>query len=195
MKRSLLLLLPLLLLVAATPFKVQNLLSRSLQNERDAAAKYEAFALKADEEGYPGAAALFRAAARAEGVHAARITEAMKARGISVPEPGAHHETVATTAENLRAAALAEAQERDATYREALAAAGDAGDQELVTLFDQTRDTEVEHANLFSTAVRQLEQLKEPKHFYVCDKCGYTTDVSLPMCALCRSSKHPHEVE
>lgn len=118
----------------------------------------------------------------------------MKARGIAVPEPAVHEQSVGTTADNLRAAAVAENQERDGTYREAIAAAGDARDEELVTLFDHTRDTEVEHANLFNTAARQLEQYKETKQFYVCDQCGYTTDVKLPMCALCRTHKHPHEV-
>ena len=116
MKR-LLLLFPLLLLVSATPFNVQRALSRALQNERDTVAKYEACALKAAEEGYAGAASLFRAAARAEGVHATRIAEAMKARGIAVPEPAEPAQPVGTTADNLRAAAVAENQERDGKYR------------------------------------------------------------------------------
>lgn len=194
MKRSWLVL-PLLLLVAATPYRVQNALQRSLQNERDAAAKYEACAVKATEEGYPGAAALFRAAARAEGVHAERIAEAMQARGIAVPDAVPHPGAIGSTADNLRAAAMAETQERDTTYKEALAAAQEARDEELVTLFDHTRDTEVEHANLFNTAMRQLEQYRQPKHFFVCDKCGYTTDVDLPLCALCRTKEHPHEID
>jgi rubrerythrin len=193
MKRSWLVL-PVLLLVAAAPFGVQSILHRALQNERDAAAKYEACALKADEEGYPGAAALFRAAARAESVHARLIVEAMEARGIGVPDAKAHQGAIGSTADNLRAAATAETQERDSTYKEAIAAAQDARDEALVTLFDHTRDTEVEHANLFNTAVRQLDQYKQPKQFYVCEKCGYTTDIDLPLCALCRTREHPHEV-
>lgn len=194
MKRSWLVL-PLLLLVGAAPFRVQNVLQRSLQNERDAVAKYEACALKATEEGYAGAAALFRAAARAEGVHAKRIAEAMTARGIAVPDAAPHQGAIGSTADNLRAAAVAETQERDTTYKEALAAAQEARDEALVTLFDHTRDTEVEHANLFNAAMRQLDQYKEPKHFYVCDECGYTTDVDLPLCALCRTREHPHEID
>jgi rubrerythrin len=173
---------------------VQSVLQRSLQNEREAVENYEACALKATEEGYLGAAALFRATARAEGVHAQRITEAMQARGMAIPEPTAVHPAIGSTLENLRAAAIAEAQERDSTYKDALTAAQDARDEELVTLFDHTRDTEVEHANLFSTAMRHLDQYREPRQFYVCDKCGYTTDIDLPLCALCRTRGHPHEV-
>ena len=194
MKRSWLVL-PLLLLVAAVPYRVQNVLQKSLQNERDAVAKYEACALKATEEGYAGAASLFRAAARAEGVHAERIIEAMRARGIAVPDATPHQGMIGSTADNLRMAASAETQERDTMYKDAIAAAQEARDEELVTLFDQTRDTEVEHANLFNAAARQLEQYKQPKHFFVCDKCGYTTDVDLPLCALCRTREHPHEID
>lgn len=194
MKRSWLVL-PVLLLVAAAPYRIQSVMQKALQNERDTVAKYEACALKASEEGYAGAAALFRAAARAEGVHAKLIMEAMGARGMTIPEPAAGHPAIGSTAENLRLAAMAEAQERDTTYREALEAATDAKDQELITLFDHTRDTEVEHANLFSAALRQLDDFKQPKNFYVCDKCGYTTDIDLPLCALCRTREHPHEVK
>lgn len=193
MKRSWLVL-PVLLLVAAAPYRVQSVMQKALQNERDTVAKYESCALKATEEGYEGAAALFRAAARAEGVHAKLIMEAMRVRGMAIPEPTPGHPAIGSTAENLRSAAMAEAQERDTTYREALEAAADAKDQELITLFDHTRDTEVEHANLFGAALRHLEDYKQPKNFYVCEKCGYTTDIDLPLCALCRTREHPHEV-
>ena len=195
MKRSWLVLALPLLLLGAVPYKVQSMLQKSLHNEREAVAKYEACALKAAEEGYPGAAALFRASARAEGVHAERIIQAMRERGIPVPEqvPGAP--AIGTTAENLRAAMLAETQERDSTYREALEIAGDAKDQELVTMFDQTRDTEVEHANLFATAARNLDEMKSAKTFYVCGKCGYTTDVKLPFCPACQHRNAAEAVE
>ena len=194
MKRSWLVL-PVLLLVAAAPYRVQSVMQKALQNERDTVAKYEACALKASDEGYAGAAALFRAAARAEGVHAKLIMEAMGARGMTIPEPTAGHPAIGSTAENLRSAAMAEAQERDTTYREALEAATDAKDQELITLFDHTRDTEVEHANLFSAALRQLDDFKQPKNFYVCDKCGYTTDVKLPFCPACQHKKAPAAID
>ena len=194
MKRSWLVL-SVLLLVGATPYRIQNVLQKSLQNEREAVAKYEAFAAKAAEEGYPGAAALFRAAARAEGVHAERILAAMKTRNVEIPAASPVTPTVGSTADNLRAAATAETQERDGWYKEAIDDATEVNDQDLVKLFDQTRDTEVEHANLFVNATRHLEEYRQPKHFFVCDHCGYTTDVALPLCALCRSREHPHEID
>jgi rubrerythrin len=48
---------------------VRNLLS-ALEGESNANAKYNAFAIKADADGLRGAASLFRAAARAEHIHA-----------------------------------------------------------------------------------------------------------------------------
>ena len=53
--------------IAATalPREVRYVLLNALTNEREAVAKYELFARKADEEGYRGAAALFRAQAQA----------------------------------------------------------------------------------------------------------------------------------
>jgi len=192
MKRSIVLLA--VLLMAAMPFRMRQVLERSLLNEREAVARYEAYAQKATEEGYLGAASLFRAAARAEGVHAERFAEALRERGVEVSPAPAFHPTVGTTAENLRGASMAELQERDTMYRDAIDAARDAKDQALLTVFDQTRDTEVEHANLLAAALRQLDQFKSGKTYYVCDRCGYTTDFAMPLCALCRLNKRPHEV-
>lgn len=195
MRKPLLLALAFLFLVSAVPFKLRNALDRAVINEREAVVRYEAFAKKADEEGYPGAATLFRAAARAEAVHAERFAMAMKERGLPIPEHVPSTPVVGTTAENLRTAASAEARERDTTYREALDAAHEASDAGIVKIFDQTRDTEIEHANLLQAATRQLESMKSGKPYFVCHECGYTTDIDLPMCALCRVHKHPHVVE
>jgi rubrerythrin len=61
-------------------------------------------------------------------------------------------------------------------------------------MFDQARDTEVEHANLLATLLRNQNLLTTAKTYYVCGQCGYTTDVALPLCALCRSSRAPKAV-
>jgi rubrerythrin len=204
MKRSVLVLFILLVAVAVVAvaqqpkfvsFQVRQVLDRAIDNEREAAARYDAFAASAEEEGYPGAASLFRAAARAERVHARRFAEAMKERGLDVPEERQYRPTVGSTAENLRTSSSAELSERDGIYRDAITAAQDARDENLAKIFDQTRDTEVEHANLMIAANRQLEGCRVPKTHYVCDHCGYTTDVNLPMCVLCRKNTHPEEVK
>jgi rubrerythrin len=74
----------------------QNLLE-AFSGESQANRKYLAFAKKADQEGYPQVAKLFRAAAAAETVHAHAHLRALKA--------------VKTTAENLKEAIDGETHE------------------------------------------------------------------------------------
>lgn len=157
----------------------------AVSGERAAVARYEAAAVKADDEGYKGAASLFRAAAKAESVHAARFAGLLKARGIDSEPSAIAPPAIGSTADNLRAASIAEQGERDSTYRDAITAC-EHSDPDAAKVFDTTRDAEVEHLNLFSDATRHLDALKDAKTFYVCDVCGYTTDVKLPLCPSCR---------
>ena len=53
---------------------VREAVETAIRHEREAVVRYEAFAAKADEEGYPGAAALFRAQAASEATHEKRLT-------------------------------------------------------------------------------------------------------------------------
>ena len=168
---------------------VRTTLEKAVTNEREAAARYEAFATKATAEGYPGAAALFRAQAKAESVHAKRFAQALKNAGAALPEAAAATPEVGTTEENLLAAASAEAGERDGFYRDAVTTCRSNKDEATAKLFDETRDAEVEHANLDAAAGRDLSQLKHAKSYYVCGHCGYVTDVRLPMCPSCRDKK------
>ncbi|HEV7240352.1 MAG TPA: hypothetical protein VGQ36_14020 [Thermoanaerobaculia bacterium] len=59
--------------------------------------------------------------------------------------------------------------------------------------FNETRDTEFEHANLFLAASRQLESMNTEKTFFVCDR--YTIGLKMPLCALGRTNEHPRAVE
>lgn len=182
--------------IAATtlPREVHTVLQKALINEREAVAKYELFAQKADQEGYPGAAALFRAQARAEQTHAERFLAVLRANDIPLPPEQTFSPSAGTTGENLRAAAIAERTERDVAYREAIETCKKHGAIEIANLIDQTRDSEVEHSNLCSAAARDLESMKNAKTFYVCGKCGYTTDVNLPFCPACQLRQAPRPV-
>lgn len=183
--------------IAATalPREVRDALQNALTNEREAVARYELFARKADEEGYRGAASLFRAQAQAERTHAERFAALLRANEIPLPPEQTFTPNVGTTGENLRAAAAAERAERDGSYHDAIEACNSHGVPDIAKVFDQTRDSEVEHANLCNTAVRDLESMKSAKTFYVCGKCGYTTDVRLPFCPACQHKKAPEAVE
>lgn len=171
---------------------VDRALANSLQNEREAAMRYEAFMARAEQDGYPGAANLFRACAKAERIHARRFKAALEKYGAAVPAEQAYTPSVGDTRANLRAAMSAEQTERDSTYREATETAKAGRNPDIAKLFEVTRDTETEHANLLASATNSLEKLKQPKAYWVCDDCGFTTDVRLPLCPSCRAS---HELE
>jgi rubrerythrin len=184
--------------IAATnplPREVREVLQRALVNEREVAARYEVFARKAEEEGYRGAAALFRAQAQAERTHGERFAAVLREHDAAVPAEKELSPAAGTTAENLRTAAAAEKLERDGAYREAIETCNLYGAAEVAKVFDQTRDSEVEHGNLCNAAARDLDSMKEPKTFYVCGKCGYTTDVKLPFCPSCQHKEAPEPVE
>ena len=201
MKRVLLVLLALSITVgtvAATkrlPAPVRDVVERALANEREAAARYDAYAAKADQDGYPGAAALFRAQARAERTHAERFLSLLRSDGGTIPPETAIAPSTGATDDNLRAAAFAERGERDGIYREAIDVCKLHEAADVAKIFDETRDTEVEHANLCNAAARDLQSMKNAKTFYVCGKCGYTTDVKLPYCPACQYKKAPEAVE
>ncbi len=60
----------------------------------------------------------------------------------------------------------------------------------MAKTFDETRDVEVEHANLAADALRNLSDMKTSHEYYICERCGYTTNVRLPLCPSCRDG-HP----
>jgi rubrerythrin len=180
---------------AASPHEVRLALLNAVNSEREAVARYELFARRADEEGFPGAAALFRAQAQSERTHAERFARLLRAEGVPLPPERTFTTAVGTTSENLRTAASAERAERDGTYREAIAICNMHGAAEIAKVFDQTRDSEVEHANLCDAAARKLDPLTSPKTFYVCGACGYATDVKLPLCPACQKKEALETVE
>ena len=183
--------------IAATnlPSDVRVVIQNALTNERQAAARYELFAQKADEEGYRGVAALFRAQMQAERTHAARFAELLRVNESAVPPEQTFTPNVGTTGENLRAAMAAERAERDGVYREAVETCNLRGAADIAKIFDQTRDSEVEHENLCNVAAHDLDSMKDAKTFYVCGACGYTTDVKLPYCPACQHKEAPSAVK
>ena len=160
---------------------------KAVGNELDAVARYDAYAAKATEEGYLGAAALFRACARAEKIHAARFAALL---GQPVPAERKFDGAVRSTADNLRAAIAAETAERDGVYKDAISTAKRHGEDDVAKLFDQTRDAETEHGNLQTAALQNLPGMKDSKEYYVCEECGYTMEISLSRCPSCQHNAH-----
>lgn len=160
----------------------------AFQGESNAAHRYEAFAKKADAEGYVQAARLFRAAARAETIHKENHKEAILALGGKVKDFKLDEIKAGTTAENLQAAIKGESYERDTMYPDFLKQAKEDGAKEATRTLLYAQKAEAEHAKLYQEALDNLSK-KVDAPIYVCKVCGYTT-TKLPArnCPSCRES-------
>lgn len=166
-------------------------LQAALEGESNASAKYEAFARKADEEKLPGIASLFRAAARAEKIHADNHAEVIRALG-GTPVVRLAGIVAGSTRENLESAIKGESYERDTMYPLFLTRAKAAGLKEAVRTFNYARTAEMEHAKLYQGALALFEQGKDlaTSTYYVCTVCGYTTTkLDFKKCPSCFNSK------
>ena len=167
---------------------IQDVLQAAFSNEIIAHQRYTEFAAKADEEGYKGVASFFRAAAKAERVHADRFAGALKKKGVDASTP-AYQADVKSTRENLIASIDAEREERDVVYRDSIERAKTLEEKEVAALFDLARTAETEHANLCAIVNASMDDQKHPKTYRVCSHCGYTTDIGLAKCPSCMSAK------
>lgn len=147
------------------------------ENELNAHARYKAYAAKAEAEGMCGAASLFRAAARAEQIHAgnhARVIRHMGGEATAEIRPF----RVKSTLENLKAALGGEQREIDSLYPTFLVHATSQMDTSAMRSFVWAMESEKTHARLYEDAVTSMEQgpgwTKDQLDFYVCTLCGYT---------------------
>jgi rubrerythrin len=164
-------------------------LQTAFNGENNAGARYLAFAKQADAEGYGKVARLFRAAAKAETIHAANHAGVLRQLGVEakadVKEP-----EVKTTIENLRTALAGEIAERDTMYPGYLKQARDAGNARAARTFKLAQAAEAEHAKLYQQAIDDLASWKGgPQTFYVCTICGFTSATPLEACPSCYSPK------
>jgi rubrerythrin len=171
---------------------VSNLLAAYI-SERNAAARYIAFAVQADKEGYLGVGSLFRAVAHSEQVHATNHARILRKYGAEL-DLSVHPCEVKTTAENLRCAISGEEDERDQVYPAYL----DQAQKELCSdageVFDLALDAEAVHAMMFMTALDGLEDYRERTLYNVCTDCGWVcSGVNFRHCVLCNSAKERFE--
>ena len=159
---------------------VQNLLA-AFEGESNAHAKYTAFAAKAADDGLHGAASLFRAAARAEQIHAANHARVIKQLG-GEARCQIHAVEVKTTLENLKAALGGEQYEIDTMYPGFLAEAAARDCTAADRTFTGALEAEKTHARLYGEAIALLVGGKKDswiaaaRDFYVCPVCGYTSE-------------------
>ena len=156
--------------------KTKENLKTAFAGESQANRKYLAFAKKAEGEGYPQVAKLFRAAAAAETVHAHNHLRIMG--GIN------------STAENLQEAVEGETYEFKTMYPEFLADSAEEGENQASWSFNIANEVEKIHAGLYKKATEALKQKKDiPQvEFYVCKVCGNTVENKPPeKCPICNA--------
>jgi rubrerythrin len=175
---------------AAAPASTLDNLQAAFNGESNAHARYLAFAQKADAEGYAQAAALFRAAARAEEIHAANHAVVIKKLG-GTPSANIEKPVVKSTKENLEAAIKGESYERDTMYPEFLKKARADRNADAIQTFNYAKSAETEHARLYTEALNNLDKMKaKGVTYYVCTVCGFTTTkIDFSKCPSCFNSK------
>lgn len=160
-----------------TMSKTNENLQEAFAGESQANRRYLAFAKQADKEGLKKVAALFRAAAEAETVHA---LSHLKSLG-----------EVKDTAENLKAAIAGETHEFKNMYPEMIEQARAEGNKSALRSFTFANEVEKVHASLYEKALEMLdspESREEGTEFHICMVCGYTCEKEAPdKCPVCKA--------
>ena len=152
--------------------KTTDNLQAAFAGESQANRKYLAFAEKADQDGLPQVARLFRAAAAAETVHAHNHFRVLGG--------------VKTTEENLKAAIAGENYEVVTMYPDFLAEAESAGDKPAIKTFRFGLEVEKVHEKLYRQALENLAKKQDEFDYYICPICGYTHERGAPeSCPVC----------
>lgn len=168
------------------PDKTLKDLQSAYDGESNAKVRYEAFAKKADQDGYHQVASLFRAAAKSEGFHVRNHAAVLRGLGA---EPKADIKTpeIKSTRENLETALKGENYERLTMYPDFIRQAETDKTPAAVRTFKYAQAAETMHAKYYKEALDNLDTWKTgTKDFLVCTNCGYTTmDLALKKCPVC----------
>ncbi len=152
--------------------KTEGFLKEAFAGESQANRKYLAFAAKADQEGFPQVARLFRAAAEAETVHAHSHLRALNG--------------IRSTKENLQEAIAGETHEFKKMYPEMIEAAKAEGQKVAERSFSFANSVEKVHAQLYQNLLDDLGKSQENYSYYVCPVCGFTAEKQAPgNCPVC----------
>ncbi len=155
-------------------YRTENNLLEAFGGESKAKRRYAFYAEKAENEGYPGIARLFRAVAEAEVVHARNHLNAMDAIG--------------STKDNLMAASMGEQMEFTSMYPTFIEVAKEERNERAERTFDWANRVEKIHFGYFEAALKDVKEGKNPEtaDYYVCQVCGNTVTGSAPdKCPIC----------
>ncbi len=153
-------------------------LQEAFAGESQANRKYLAYAKKAEQDGYPQVAKLFRAAAQAETVHAHAHLRVMGG--------------VRGTSENLQDAIDGEGFEFQNMYPKFLAEAEAEGHKPATFSFKYALAVEEIHHGLYGEALNAVKSGSDlpSERIYVCSVCGNTVKGEPPeACPICNAPK------
>lgn len=177
----------------------QNLL-KSFAGESQAKNRYEFFAKVAKKEGYEQIAAFFAETAMQEQQHAKEFFKFMEGGVVEITAsyPAG---VIATTAENLKAAAEGENEEWSDLYPEFARIAEEEGFKKIATAYKLIAKVEAEHEKRYRKLLENLESGKvferEEKVKWVCRKCGHVHESAkaLKNCPICKHPEAYFEIE
>jgi rubrerythrin len=156
----------------------QNLM-QAFVGEAKAYFRLLAYARKADEEGYPQIAVLFRAIAKAESAHARNHFALM--------------ESVGTTEENLKRSFEKETFVNEVAYPQFLKDAWAEEDKNAIWFLTRARNSEERHAKLYKQALVDMMSERDSE-FYVCSYCGWVEEGGAPdQCPNCTNPAEFYE--
>ncbi len=153
-------------------------LQEAFAGESQANRRYLAFAKKAEADGFPQVAKLFRAAAEAETIHAHTHLRAM--------------DGIKSTEENLKTAVAGEHYEYTDMYPNFLKNSQEEGEKRAEVGFKNACDAEEVHYQLYKQALEIVQSGKdlESKSIYLCPVCGNLEIGELPeKCPICNVPK------
>lgn len=160
---------------------IENL-QAAFKGETTASAKYAAYSKKAEKDGYREIALLFKAASKAENVHANNHKSVLEDAGTKVPVITPEF-IVKSTKENLEDAIKGESYEAATMYPEFLKDANSSGNQLALISLNYAFETEKKHKVMYEKALTALgnNTVKSLSVvYYVCPTCGNTYDTTPP---------------
>ena len=160
-----------------TDQSIRNL-KEAFAGESQANRRYLAFAKKAEEDGYPNIARLFRAAAESETIHAHNHLKAMGG--------------IKSTLENAEEAWKGERDEYTDMYPMFMDQAKRDGNNDALKSFFWANEAEKVHGDFYEKAIKALKERKdlELRDIHVCSVCGFTVEGEPPeKCPTCGRGK------
>jgi len=132
---------------------LREAIHQAYAGEAKATLRLKAFAEKADQEGYPQLAKLFRVISFSEEIHGRRALRLLR--------------DIGTTEENLTESFESEEKVAGVAYGEFVKIAEEAGDRASALYFSQSKDVEDVHAKLYKEAMDDVLEERQTT-YYVC---------------------------